>query len=209
LRADLHGRAARAAEHDGHVVLAGAHLVDLRRVVDDLIDRHQREVEGHELDDRPEPHHRGADPDPGEPHLGDWRVDHAALAEPLEQALGHLVRAVVVADLLAHDEHVGIALHLLAHRLVERLAVADDRHVHSLTTYGKYSSAGGESSANLTASSISARTSASSSSSLASCIPRSTSRWRQRLSGSRRRHSSTSSLVRYRPGSLIEWPPNR
>jgi len=54
--------------------------------------------------------------------------DDAALAEPLEQALRHLVGAVVVTDLLAHDEHVGVALHLLAHRLVERLAVADHRH---------------------------------------------------------------------------------
>ena len=118
----------RAAEHDRDVELPAAHLEDLGGVVDDLIDRDQREVEGHELDDRPQPDHRGADADAGEPHLGDRRVDDAALAEALEQALGDLVRAVVVADLLAHDEHVGVAVHLLAHGLVERLAIADDGH---------------------------------------------------------------------------------
>ena len=129
LRRDLHGRAARAAEHDRHRELPGRHLVDLRRVVDDLIDRDEREVEGHELDDRTQPDHGRADADAGEAHLRDRRVDHAPLREVLQQALRHLVRALVVPDLLAHEEDVVVAIHLLAHRLVERLAHADDRHV--------------------------------------------------------------------------------
>ena len=128
LRADLHRRTTRPAEHDRHVILPAAHLIDLRRVVDDLIDRDEREVERHELDDRPQPDHRGADADAGKAHLRDRRVDDAALAEPLQHALRDLVRAVVVADLFAHHEHVGVALHLFAHRLVERFAVADDAH---------------------------------------------------------------------------------
>src|SRR5262249_47421464 len=151
LRADLHRRTAGAAEHDRHVELPAAHLEDLRRVVDDLVDRDEREVERHEFDDRPEADHRRADPDAGEAHLGDRRVDDAALAEPLQQALRDFVGAVVVPALLAHDEHARIALHLLAHRLLKCLAIADDRHGgYSFTTYCLYSSAGGESSANFT-----------------------------------------------------------
>ena len=107
LRAELCGRAARAAEHDRQLELPARHLPDLGRVVDDLIDRDEREVQGHELDDRPQPDHRRADADAGEAALGDRRVDDALLAELLQQALRHLVGAVVVADLLAHEEDVG------------------------------------------------------------------------------------------------------
>src|SRR4029078_8587593 len=60
--------------------------------------------------------------DPGEAGLRDRRVDHPLLAEALEHALRHLVGAVVVPDLLAHEEYRGVALHLLDHRLAERLA---------------------------------------------------------------------------------------
>ena len=47
-------RAARAAEHDRQLELPARHLPDLGRVVDDLIERDEREVPGHELDDRPQ-----------------------------------------------------------------------------------------------------------------------------------------------------------
>ena len=49
----------------------------------DLIDRDEREVPGHELDDRPQADHRGADADADEAALGDRRVDDALLAELL------------------------------------------------------------------------------------------------------------------------------
>src|SRR5262249_25416503 len=112
------------------------------------------------------------------------------------QALRDLVGTVVVADLFSHDEDALVALHLFTHRLVERFAVADDGHDYSLTTYWKYSSAAGDSSANFTASSISDLTSASSLSRSGSGKPISSRRCRERDSGSRRFHSSTSSLVR-------------
>src|SRR5438309_58293 len=46
----------------------------------------------------------------------------------LQEPLGDLVGAVVETDLLAEDEHPGIALHLLAERHVERLAIGHHRH---------------------------------------------------------------------------------
>ena len=78
----------------------------------------QAEAEGHELDDRPQADHRRADADAGEPFLGDRRVDDPARAEPLEHPLADLVGAVVLGDLLAHEEDAVVALHLLGHRLV-------------------------------------------------------------------------------------------
>ena len=67
-------------------------------------------------------------PTPVKPDLGDGRVDDALLAELLEQPLGHLVGAVVVTDLLAHDEDARVAVHLLAQGDVERLAIGHHRH---------------------------------------------------------------------------------
>src|SRR4029077_13082548 len=85
-----------------------------------------REVPRHELDDRPEADHGRPDPHAREPRLGDRRVDDALLAEAREHPFRHLVRAVVVPDLLAHEEDRLVALHLLAHRLAERFAEAQD-----------------------------------------------------------------------------------
>ena len=78
--------------------------------------------EAHELDDRPQPHHRRADAEPGEAGLADRRVDDALGAELLEHALADLVGAVVLGDFLAHEEDVLVALHLLGHRLAEGFA---------------------------------------------------------------------------------------
>jgi hypothetical protein len=55
-------------------------------------------------------------------------ASHAPLAELLEQPLGHLVGALVGPDLLAEQEHRRVAAHLLAQRLVERLAHGEHGH---------------------------------------------------------------------------------
>ena len=100
-------------------------------MVDDLVHRQQREVDRHQLDDRAQAGHRRADAHADDRVLGDRRVAHALLAELLEQPGGDLEGAVEDADVLAHQEHVLVALHLLAQRLVERLAVAHDGHQRS------------------------------------------------------------------------------
>ncbi len=69
-----------------------------------------------------EPGERRADAEPGESVLGDRRVDHPHGAELLQQALRHLVGALIFGDLLAHHEHVLVAAHLLRHRVAQRLA---------------------------------------------------------------------------------------
>ena len=90
--------------------------------------RQQREVHRHQLDDRARARHRRADAHPDDRVLGDRGVAHACLAELLQQPGRHLVGAVEDADVLAHQEHALVARQLLAQRLVQRLAVAHDRH---------------------------------------------------------------------------------
>ena len=122
LGADAGGGAVGAAEHDRAAQLAAGHVERLGGRVDDVVDRLHGEVPGHELDDRPQARHRGADAEAGEAVLGDRRVDHPLGAELLEQALADLVGALVLGDLLAHQEHVGVAAHLLGHGVAQRLA---------------------------------------------------------------------------------------
>jgi hypothetical protein len=92
-----------------------------------VVDRLHGEIPCHEF-------HHGLQPGEGRAHpharkavLGDWRIDHAARAEFLQQALGDLVGALVLRDFLAHDEHVGIAPHFLGHGVAQSLA---HRHRH-------------------------------------------------------------------------------
>ena len=84
-RAELVAGALRHPHHHRHLRLAAEHVVDRRHVVDDLVHREQREVDRHQLDDRAQPGHRGADAHADDRVLGDRRVAHALLAELLEQ----------------------------------------------------------------------------------------------------------------------------
>ena len=125
-----------AAEHDRDGELAARHVPHVGGVVDDLVDGDPGEAEGHELDDRAEAHHRGADADAGEAFLGDRRVDHAAGAELVEEALADLVGPVVLGDLFPHQEDAIVPLHLLGHRLIQGFAIRQDRHGPGLTPAG-------------------------------------------------------------------------
>src|SRR6266550_4802488 len=169
LRPELECGATRAPEHDGDPNLPTRHVQHLCRGIDDLVQREQREVPGHELDDRPEAAHGGADADPRESELRDGSIDHAFGAELLQQSAAHLVRALIDADFFTHQKHVLIALHLLSQRLVQGISIGESRHGQSASTsvYSSSGSGSGLSSANLTAPSTSAWISASMASSAA------------------------------------------
>jgi len=128
LRAELVPAAAGHTDDQRDAGVAAKHVAHLGRMVDDLVGCQQREVDGHDLDHRAQAGQRGAHTHTHEAIFGDGRVLHPAFAELLEQPLRHFERAVVQADVLAHQEHAVVALHFLAQRLIQRLAVADDRH---------------------------------------------------------------------------------
>ena len=70
-----------------------------------------------------------ANSEPGEALLGDRRIDDPSGTELLQQALRHLVGALILRHLLAHDEHVRVAAHLLCHGIAQCFA---HRHDHRL-----------------------------------------------------------------------------
>ncbi len=112
-------------DHDGHVELPAGHVRDRRRVVDDLVERQQAEVDRHDLDDRSHAAHRGADAGADECGLGQRRVADAFLTELVEQSLAHSEAAPVLADVFAHQEDAGIVTQRLAEGALHRLAVGD------------------------------------------------------------------------------------
>src|SRR5690606_39475765 len=80
------------------------------------------------LDHRPHAHVRRAGRRTDDAGFADGRVDDTVLAEALHQAFRRLEGAAVRPDILAHEEHFGIALHLLGHGLPDRFEVGDFSH---------------------------------------------------------------------------------
>jgi hypothetical protein len=124
----LKRRTVGAAEHHRHLVLSARHVEHFRRGVDDFVDGQQREVPGHELDDRSKTDHCCSDADAGEPELGDRRIDDAHRAKFVEQSLRDLVGSVVLRDFLSHQEDTVVPLQLLAERLRQSVTIGDYRH---------------------------------------------------------------------------------
>ena len=110
-----------------HVHSAAQHPADLGGLVADLVHGQHREVDVHVLDDRPETGQGRAQTEPGEPGLGDGGVSHPVRAELVEQTPGDAEHATAApdADVLAHEHDGGVAAHLLAQGLVQRLGVGE------------------------------------------------------------------------------------
>ena len=135
LGADAGGGTIGAAEHDGAAHLAARHVERLGGGIDDVVDGLHGEVEGHELDDGLQAREGRTHREAGEAMLGDRRVDDALRAELVQHALADLVGALILADFLAHQEHVRVAPHLFRHGLADRLA---HRHRHHLGAFGDF-----------------------------------------------------------------------
>jgi hypothetical protein len=69
---------------------------------------------------------------PTMPGLGERRVDDPVLAEVLLQPVGDPEDATELADVLAHDEDLGVGLHRLAQAHRDALGERDLRHQWSL-----------------------------------------------------------------------------
>src|SRR3990172_1544095 len=117
------------AHDERHAPLPSEHVMHLRGVVDDLVHRQEAKVDRHKLGDGALPADRRAHRHADDRAFGNGRVPNAILAEFVEQAARHGVRAAVRADVLAHDEYTFVAQHFLAHRLLQRFADSDDGHV--------------------------------------------------------------------------------
>ena len=76
----------RCAQHHRHFELAAGHVVNLRRLIDQLVHRQGDKIAEHDVDDRTHAGHRRADTDTGDAGFGDRRVDDAFGAEFFDQA---------------------------------------------------------------------------------------------------------------------------
>ena len=115
-------RTTRTTEHDWALHFAIGHVVNLGSVVDDLVHGEDREAHGHELDDRSKARHRRTRCNSCESGFGDGSVDNASVTVFRKQALGDLKRSLVSSNILAHQEHVCVLIHLLDHALVKSLS---------------------------------------------------------------------------------------
>ena len=122
LRGDPGGDAVRAAEHDRRRHLAARHIAGLGGRVDQLVHRLHREVEGHELDDRPEAGKSGANTKPGEALLGDRRVDDPARPNSCNSPWLTLKAPSYSATSSPISKTHWVAPHFLGHGIAQRLA---------------------------------------------------------------------------------------
>ena len=105
-------------------------------MVDELVERGVAEGVVLHLADRAPPGHAQADGGADDPRLRERSVDAAVGSEPLLEAGRRTEDATELSDVLAHDEHRRIALHLavegVVHRLDEKaLAHVDPRILRS------------------------------------------------------------------------------
>src|SRR5712691_7642373 len=128
----LMARALRCAYNHRHLGVAAEHVMNLGGVVDDLIDREQAKIDRHQLDNRLEPAHRGADSGADYREFRNRRVTHALFSVDGKQPVGDLECTAEVADLLAHDEDPLIAVEFLAQGLVECFPISDLGHASNL-----------------------------------------------------------------------------
>src|SRR5207302_10236659 len=99
----------------------------LLRRVDDLLEGDVEEGRDLELDDGPPPGERGSGREAGERLFGDRRVEHALLAELLDQPLRDAAQRR--AHVLADHEDGRIGEHRVPKRLLQRMLVAHPAHV--------------------------------------------------------------------------------
>jgi len=113
LGGELDPAAVGSPDHQRNLDLAAGEIADLRGVLDDLIDRQEREVHGHHLDDGPHAHHGHADGRSRESTLADRGVDHPFGAVLLEEVDGDEVSAAVDADVLTDEDDALVAVQLV------------------------------------------------------------------------------------------------
>src|SRR5713226_8995521 len=124
LRGGAARRSERRAHDERHLQLAARHVVDLRRLVAELVHDERQKVAEHDVDDGAQARHRSADTEPRDAGLRDRRVEHALRSELLDETREHLERRSGLRDVLADDEDGRVAAQLFRERLVDRLPEA-------------------------------------------------------------------------------------
>ncbi len=122
--------AVRNPHDDRQLDLAERTGVHLRELRDDLVVRGEDEAVELDLHDGPVAAQGQADRRADDAGLGERGVDHPVLAEVLLESVGDPEDPAQLADVLTHDEDLGVGVESLAQRLVERLRDGHLFHGH-------------------------------------------------------------------------------
>ena len=118
-----------AADHERQRELAVGHVPALGHLVGDQVPADREEVAEHDLGDRPQAGHRGAHRGAEDGLLADRGVADAFRPELLQQAGSGLEHPARRGDILAEEDHVGIAAHLLGDPPGYRVTVCNSSHI--------------------------------------------------------------------------------
>ena len=110
--------------------LAVRHIAALGKLVGDVIEADREEIREHDFGDRLEPGHRRAHRGAHDRLFGDRRVAHALGTELLVEPDRRLEHAARLGDVLAEEDHVGIARHFLRDAARDCVAVGQFRHAN-------------------------------------------------------------------------------
>lgn len=111
LGAQLPARPGGHPDHQGDVELPAGHVQEGSRVVHDLVQGQQAEVDRHDFHDGPHAAERRADARPHKAGFGQGRVADAFRPEFLEKSQADSEAAPVRPHVLTHEEHAFVALH--------------------------------------------------------------------------------------------------
>src|SRR5262249_3169315 len=103
----------RRANDQGHGQLAAVKIMDLRRLVDDLIERERPEVNEPQPDPRADSADGQADPEADRARFAERAVSHSFGAELFVQAAIDAERAAVSANVLSEQRQLRLRAHLL------------------------------------------------------------------------------------------------
>ena len=116
---------------DDHRHVGPAAVSEFREHVHNLVEGAGNEVGKLHLHDRSKPHQRGTGRPTYDRRFAYGGIDHPVFAELLEEPLRDLERPAIVPDVLSHQEHALVTLHLFPERLPDRFNIGDF-HVASL-----------------------------------------------------------------------------
>ena len=130
LCAEARACAVRRAHYQRTFELPVRHVAAFAEFVGDIVEAYGEKVGEHDLSDRPQAGHRGAHCRAENGLLGDWTVPHALAAELLVEPDGRLEHAARLADVLAEENHIGVAHHLLGNAAGDSIAIGQFRHAN-------------------------------------------------------------------------------
>ena len=125
LGGELTTGAGRHPDHQRHRELIARHVAHGRRVVEDLIERQQAEIDRHQLNNGTHAGHGRADAGAGEAGFRQRRIADAIGTEFCQQTLAHGIAAAIPADILAHQENPLIAAQRIADCLAHGIAIGE------------------------------------------------------------------------------------